>query len=100
MSEVSHLRTFDIVKPPTSAEVFRNILTALDSENHPPVDLTILGQHSVPKPQPVEISVDIHRVTIDHEHSVKRIVGRTALQQVVIETSENPNKKATVTIVG
>ncbi len=93
-------RSYDVILPPTSLGVSQRAYEAFDPhESDRTLSLTVLGHHEVPAPTEETVEMTVQRITENQDGS-RAILGRSALQGlVVVETSADPNEKATVTIV-
>lgn len=92
-------RIYDVIDPPTSLGVSQRAHEAFSpGANEHILELTLLGQHAVPKPEAEVIEMTIQRIT-ERQDGTRAILGRSAVSELVlIETAVDHNEKATATL--
>ncbi len=92
-------RTYDVIDPSTSLEVSQRAHEAFAPDiNNRTMLVTLLGRHTVPRPSAEQLEMTIQRIT-ENTDGTRAILGRSALSELVlIETTADPDEKATATI--
>ncbi|HWT56139.1 MAG TPA: hypothetical protein VN031_03870 [Candidatus Microsaccharimonas sp.] len=80
------VQEFSVIEPPTSEEVRRRAFEALQAGDF--LSVTVLGSREIPRPEPETVAFDISETAHPADGGM-RLIGRTALDEVVTMTIES-----------